>query len=120
MRAISRKVRELGAAIGLLAIGFQGCSANDERTGGSEEDVATTQEALTRELLWAALHAHEKPRPHTAREVLQAAGRVRPLSDTLRRQIIPGVNLEEVRQALSQAVGPALSDMIQDQRGPKA
>jgi hypothetical protein len=47
MRAISRKVRELGAAIGLLAVGFQGCSANDERTGGSEEDVATTEEALT-------------------------------------------------------------------------
>ena len=50
MSAISRKVRELGAAIGLLAIGFQGCSANDERTGGSEEDVATTEEALTKNI----------------------------------------------------------------------
>jgi hypothetical protein len=50
MSAISRKVRELGAAIGLLAVGFQGCSANDERTGGSEEDVATTEEALTHDI----------------------------------------------------------------------
>lgn len=91
-----------------------------EQLEAQARQAGTTPEALTRELLWAALHAHEKPRPHTAREVLQAAGRVRPLSDTLRRQIIPGVNLEEVRQALSQAVGPALSDMIQDQRGPKA
>jgi plasmid stability protein len=81
--------------------------------------AGTTPEALTRELLQTALHAHEKPQLHTAREVLQSAGRVRPLSDALRRQIIPGVTLEEVRQALSQAVGPTLSEIIQDQRGPK-
>ncbi len=79
-----------------------------------------TPEALTRELLETALHAHEKPQPRAAREVLQAAGRVRPLSNTLRRQIIPGVTLDEVRQALSEAAGPALSDIIQEQRGPKA
>lgn len=82
--------------------------------------AGTTPEALTRELLETALHAHEKPQPHTAREVLQAAGRVRSLSDALRHQIIPEVSLEEVRQALSRAVGPALSDIIQAQRGPKA
>jgi hypothetical protein len=50
MSAISRKVGELGAAIGLLAIGFQGCSANDERLGGSEEDVATTEEPMTNDI----------------------------------------------------------------------
>jgi hypothetical protein len=81
--------------------------------------TGTTLEALTRKLLETALQAHEKPKPQTAREVLQAAGRVRPLSDTLRRQIIPGVTLDEVRQALSQAAGPTLSDIIQGQRGPK-
>src|SRR5688572_18994820 len=59
MRAISRKVGELGAAIGLLAIGFQGCSANDERTGGSEEDVATTEEALTKNIHWCAQYEAE-------------------------------------------------------------
>ena len=50
----------------------------------------------------------------------QATGRVRPLSDALRRQIIPGVTLDEVRKALSQSAGPGLSDIIDEQRGPKA
>lgn len=81
--------------------------------------AGTTPEALPRELLETALHAHEKPQPRTAREILQAAGRVRPLSDTLRRQIIPGVTLDEVRKTLSKSPGPALSDIIQEQRGPK-
>ncbi len=82
--------------------------------------AGTTPEALTHTLLETALRAHEKPLPRTARDVLQAAGRVRPLSETLRRQIIPGVTLDEVRRALSHASGPALSDLIQEQRGPKA
>src|SRR5688572_5193133 len=59
MSAISRKVGELGAAIGLLAIGFQGCSANDERTAGSEDDVATTEEALTKNIHWCAQYEAE-------------------------------------------------------------
>jgi hypothetical protein len=50
MGAISRKVGVLVAALGLLAIGFQGCSANDELTSGSEQDVATTEEAITRDV----------------------------------------------------------------------
>lgn len=91
-----------------------------EQLEAQARQAGTTPEALTRALLQTALHAHEKPQPHTVREVLQAAGRMRPLSDALRRQIIPGVTLEEVRQALSQAVGPALSEIIQKQRGPKA
>jgi plasmid stability protein len=82
--------------------------------------AGTTPEALTRTLLETALRAHEKLLPRTARDVLQAAGRVRPLSETLRRQIIPGVTLDEVRKALSDASGPALSDLILEQRGPKA
>jgi hypothetical protein len=59
MSAISGKVGELGAAIGLLAIGFLGCSANDERTGGSEVDVATTEEALTKNIHWCAQYEAE-------------------------------------------------------------
>ena len=59
-------------------------------------EAGTTPEALTRELLETALHVHVKSQPQTAREVLQAAGRVRPLSDTLRRQIIPGVRLAKI------------------------
>jgi DNA-binding phage protein len=82
--------------------------------------AGTTPERFTRKLLETALHTPEKPKPQTIREVLQATGRVRPLSDALRRQIIPGVTLDEVRKTLSQSAGPGLSDIIDEQRGPKA
>lgn len=77
-------------------------------------------EVLGRELLELALHTEETPRPRTAREVLQAAGRIRPLSPTLRSKIIPGVTLDEVRTILAHAAGPSLSDLIQEQRGVKS
>lgn len=76
-------------------------------------------EALTRDLLDRALQAEEGTQPRTARAVLQAAGRARPLSETLRRRIIPGVTLEEVRESLTQAGGPSLSNVVLEQRGPK-
>jgi len=76
-------------------------------------------EVFTRELLESAIQAHEEAQPRTAREVLQAAGRIRPLSETLRRKIIPGVTLNKVQMALSQAAGPSLSEIILQQRGPK-
>lgn len=81
--------------------------------------VGKAPEAFTRELLETALHAQEEPRPRTAREVLQAAGRIHPLSEALRRQIIPGIPLDEVRRALSQAAGPTVSAIVLEQRGPK-
>jgi hypothetical protein len=77
-----------------------------------------TPETLSRELLETALQARGAAQPSTAREVLRAAGRVRPLSATLRRKIIPGVTLEEVRTALTHAAGPSLSDLINEQRRP--
>jgi len=76
-------------------------------------------EALTRELIETALLTSEEARPKTAREVLQAADRVRPLNETLRRKIIPNVTLDEVRMALTQAAGPSISEIILEQRGPK-
>ena len=78
--------------------------------------VGQAPEVLGRELLETALQAYAAARPRTAREVLQAAGRVRPLSPTLRGKIIPGVTLEEVRTILSHTAGPSLSDTIQEQR----
>ena len=77
-------------------------------------------EALGRKLLETALQEREAAQPRTAREVLQAAGRVRPLSATLRSKIIPGVTLNEVRAALTQAAGPSLSELICKQRGPQS
>ena len=59
----------------------------------------------------------EWPRPRTTTEVLQVAGRIRQLSEALRQKIIPGVTLDEVRSALSEATGPSLSEFILEQRG---
>ena len=77
-------------------------------------------EVLSRALLEAALTSSEVARPRTTREVLQAAGRARPLSETLRSKILPGVTLDEARAILAHAAGPSLSDVIQEQRGVKA
>jgi hypothetical protein len=73
-------------------------------------------EKLGRELLETALQAHAISSSRTTREVLQAAGRVRALSATLRSKIIPGTTLDEVRTALTRAAGPSLSDLIREQR----
>jgi hypothetical protein len=81
--------------------------------------VGKAPEAFTHDFLGAALHAQEEPRPRTAREVLKAAGRIHPLSELLRRQIIPGVPLDEVRRALSRAAGPTLSTIVLEQRAPQ-
>lgn len=77
-------------------------------------------EILSRELLEAALKSRAGTRSQTTRDVLQAAGRARPLSDTLRGKIIPGVTLDEVRAILSQAAGPSVSNIIHEQRGAKS
>jgi hypothetical protein len=77
-------------------------------------------EVLSRELLETALKPQEVACPRTTRDVLQAAGRARPLSETLQSKIIPGVTLDEVRTILSHATGPSLSDIIQEQRGAKS
>jgi len=76
-------------------------------------------EILSRELLETALQTYETVQPRTTREVLQAAGRVRSLSATLRSKIIPGVTLNEVRAILAQTTSPSLSEVIHEQRGPK-
>jgi hypothetical protein len=76
-------------------------------------------EVLGRTLLENALQVREAAQLHTAREVLQAAGRARPLSATLHGKIIPGVTLDEVRVTLTHAAGPSLSDFIREQRGPQ-
>ena len=76
-------------------------------------------EAFTRELVETALEAWEGAQPRTTREALQAAGRIRPLSEPLQRRIIPGVTLDEVRAAMAEAAGPSLSEIVLQQRGPK-
>jgi plasmid stability protein len=92
---------------------YQQLEAHARRTGQALETVG-------RELLEMALQAEKGPQPRTAREVLQVAGRIRPLSPTLRNKIIPDVTLEEVRTILSHATGPSLSAIIDEQRGAKS
>lgn len=62
-------------------------------------------------------HRHRKTSAKTARKLLRAAGRVRPLGTTLRDKIIPAVTLEETRRILKGASGASLSEIIQQQRG---
>jgi hypothetical protein len=78
-------------------------------------------ESLIRELVEKALREEGmgKEPAKGAREILEASGRARPLSEALRRRIIPGVTLEEVRSALSRAGGPSLSELVLEHRGPK-
>ena len=91
-----------------------------ERLREQARKAGKTPEALTSELVEEGLQAHREDRPMTAREVLQAAGRARGLSPALRRRIVPGVTLDEVRASLAQAGGPSLSAIVLAGRGPSA
>ena len=75
-------------------------------------------QTLSQEILEKVLREEAQP-PRTAREILEASGRLRPLGPLLRRRIIPGVTLEEVRTSLAKAEGPSLSEIVLEQRGPK-
>ncbi len=50
---------------------------------------------------------------------LRAAGLLAEMSPGLRELANPAVPLEEIEAALTQATGPALSEMILEQRGPR-
>jgi predicted DNA-binding protein len=87
------------------------------RVAKRARETGKAPEEWTREVIEAALQTREPSRLQTTRDVLQAAGRIHPLSEALRRKIIPGVTLDEVRSALSEAPGPSLSAIIIEQRG---
>lgn len=86
--------------------------------------MGKTPELLTREIIEQALQepapasVRSSP-PQTARQILQAAGRIRPLSPALQCKIIPGVTLEEVRTSLGRVGSPSLSEIVLAQRGTK-
>lgn len=87
-----------------------------------EEEARRTgksPEVLTRELLEASLRACESAANKKTREILQASGKARPLGKNLRRKIIPGVSLDEVRVSLNRAGGLPLSEIVLKQRGPR-
>lgn len=74
---------------------------------------------MGRELIESGLRGCPEAAPRTAVEILRAMGRLSTLSDDMRKMIIPGVTIDEVRDALSAAGGPSLSEIIDEQRGPK-
>jgi hypothetical protein len=90
-----------------------------ERLEEQARSAGKAPEALSRELLETALRGPKAPPHRTARDVLETLDRTRSLSETLRRRIIPGVTLDEVREALSRAAGPSLGDIVLEQRGPR-
>jgi hypothetical protein len=89
-----------------------------ERLRERAEQAGITPEALSRELLEAALEPTPTG-PETTEAVLRAAGLLTELSPALRARIVPGVTLEQVRAALTRANGPSLSEIVLAQRGPK-
>jgi hypothetical protein len=110
-----------------------------ERLQQRAEQAGKSPEALSQELLEGAIGASAPParessaapnprasaemsappKQRTTREILEAAGHLRPLGPTLERMIIPGVTLEEVHELTRGAGGPSGSDIIIEQRGPK-
>ena len=56
----------------------------------------------------------------TASDYLQKAGLVVTMSDSLRQRIRYDVTLDEVVDILAEASGPSLSEIVDEQRGPKA
>lgn len=68
-------------------------------------------------LSFDVIPAHrEQPSP-SVRQVLGAAGRLRPLGRRLEESIRAGATLEETRRAFEQAGGEPLSQIIIEQRG---
>lgn len=79
-------------------------------------------ESLIKDLVEKALREEkmEEKVGESTRQILEASGRVHPLSDALRRRIIYGVTLEEVRNALSRTSSPSLGEIVLEQRGLKS
>lgn len=58
--------------------------------------------------------------PKNIRDYLQEAGLVVSMSDSLRQRIVYDVTLDEVIDMLAEAGGPSLSEIVDEQRGPRA
>ena len=82
------------------------------------EAMGSSPEALSREILERELDTCVAE-PKSPREILAAAGQVRPIGANLRSTIKRDVSLAKVRAAFAAAGGPTLSDLILEQRGPR-
>lgn len=76
-------------------------------------------EEYSRELFESAFEKRRKSSKETARELLEAAGMLRPLGDDLRKLIISDVTLDEIVDLMSKSGGPSLGEILDEHRGPK-
>jgi hypothetical protein len=91
---------------------YEQISAEAKARGQAMEDYS-------RELFESAFEKSRKSSKQTARELLEAAGMLRPFGDELRKLITSDVPLDEIVEEMSKAGGPSLGEILDQQRGPK-
>jgi hypothetical protein len=90
-----------------------------EQVSAEAKARGQAMEEYSRELFESAFENRRKSSKQTARELLEAAGMLRPLGDELRKLITSDVSLDEIVEETSKAGGPSLSEILDEQRGPK-
>jgi predicted DNA-binding protein len=90
-----------------------------DRLAAHAKEKGTTPAEFAKELMEQSLENKAVKPKRTARELLEEAGMVRPLGDELRKLMIPDVTLDEVIEILSSTNGPSLTEILDEQRGPK-
>jgi hypothetical protein len=91
---------------------YEQVSAEAKARGQAMEDYS-------RELFESAFETRRKSSKQTARELLEAAGMLRPFGDELRKLITSDVTLDEVVDLMSQSGRPSLGEILDEHRGPK-
>jgi hypothetical protein len=90
-----------------------------EQVSAEAKARGQAMEEYSRELFESAFETRRKSSKQTARELLEAAGMLRPLGNELRKLIISDVPLDEIIEEMSKAGGPSLTEILQEHRGPK-
>jgi aryl-alcohol dehydrogenase-like predicted oxidoreductase len=86
------------------------------RLGKSPQDVAS-EWLIERLTASASVSAGDREK---ARQVLRAAGLLAELSPNLQRLANPKVHLDDIKAALGRSGGKTLSEIVLEQRGPRA
>ena len=84
--------------------------------GKSSAQIASD---LSKDVFGLEVTGNAAKKAKSMREKLYETGFFEPLSDELRSLIIPGVTLEEVQEILASADGPSLTEIPDEQRGPR-
>jgi predicted transcriptional regulator len=90
------------------------------RIAKQAKEQGRTPVELTQELVENSVETETATPAKTARELLEEAGMLRPLGDELKSMIGDSPpSLDEVIEILSNAGGPSLGEILDQQRGPK-